>query len=326
MKPAGGCVVSVIVPVRDDPAGVEALLAGLDAQTFPRDAFEFVVGDDGSEPGSLDAVQNVDGPIRIVRGPPLTSYAARNRAACVARGRILAFVDSDCVPDRRWLERGYAALDQADLVAGEVVFVCPDAPKVWSLLTIDMFLDQGRNVAKERAATANLLVRRALFDELGGFDDSLPSGGDYDFVRRAVGRGARLAFAPDAVVRHPTIDERDAFLRKISTTNRWQSARRARDRERPSLADAVKFVPVLGVAFARRSALRPVATLSRPRLRLASVTPTRRQELRALLLLYFVVSWVAGAAQIRGWVGGRRLARRAARTDRLRARAHVGAS
>jgi glycosyltransferase involved in cell wall biosynthesis len=308
---AGRPLVSVITPVRDDVTGLRGLLSALDAQTLPSDRFEVVIGDDGAPAGSLEGLDSGDGRVRVVSGPPQTSYAARNRAAASARGDVLAFCDSDCLPEPAWLELGLAALEQADIVAGEVAFVVPARPTAWSVLTMDMFLDQEQNVLLSRGVTANLFVRRKTFDEVGRFDDSLPSGGDYDFVRRAVERGARLAYARDVVVRHPTIDRARPFLGKVWSTNRWSALRRARAGERPDLVGVVTFVPVLGVALARRHALRPALRLQRRRLEASGLRAGLRDELRALSALYFVVAYVAGLGRVRGWIEGRRLARSA---------------
>jgi glycosyltransferase involved in cell wall biosynthesis len=298
-------VVSVIVPVRDNSDGVAHLLAALERQTIGRDRLEVLVGDDGSAVSLGDLGDSV----QVLRGPRRTSYAARNRAAAHARADRLAFCDSDCLPDPDWLEQGLALLERADVAAGEVVFDVPERPTVWSLLTIDMFLDQRRSVALSQAVTANLLVRRAHFERLGGFDESLPSGGDLDFAARSVAGGARLAYAPRAIVRHPTLDCGRRFLCKVWNTNRWAAARRAREGRLPSIAGGLAFVPLVGVALARRRALRPIARLYRPRLEACGVTASRSNELRALLVLYLVVAYVAGLAQLRGWIHGRRLAR-----------------
>jgi glycosyltransferase involved in cell wall biosynthesis len=297
--------VSVIVAVRDNTPGAAELIEHLARQTLPLTSFEVVVGDDGSRDGSCLTLATDDEWVRVVRGMPQTSYAARNAAAAAARGAVLAFCDSDCLPEPRWLKQGLAALERADVVAGEVTFAAPEAPTVWSVLTIDMFLDQKRNVALSRGVTANLLVRRGLFDRLGGFDASLPSGGDYDFVGRAVESGARLAYAPDAVVRHPTLDSRRLFLRKVWTTNRWRAVRMARARKRPELKSVVGLLPGLGVVFARREALRPVWRLEDSRLQATGVSVGWRVQLRAMSLIYFVVAAVAGCAQVRGWLEGR---------------------
>jgi GT2 family glycosyltransferase len=303
-------LISVVVPVRDNPSGLRELLARLEAQTLSRDRFEVVIGDDGSAEKEPGAIESGDGWVRVVRSPARTSYAARNEAVHAARGSMLAFCDSDCLPEPNWLEAGLAALDGDEIVAGQVAFVVPARPTVWSLLTIDMFFDQERNVRLLRGVTANLFVTRRLFEDLEGFDDSLPSGGDYDFVRRALDRGARLTYAPTAVVMHPTIDTAGPFLAKIWTTNRWYAVRRARARAHLSLAGALELVPLVGVALARRHALRPVATLYRPRLAAARVEPDRLATLRAVALLYLVVAPVAGLGRAQGWLGGLRATRR----------------
>ena len=173
---------------------------------------------------------------------------------------------------------------------------------MWSLLTIDMFLDQERNVRLSQAVTANLFTTRDLFEAVSGFDESLPSGGDYDFVARCIDRGARLVYAPDAVVRHPTLDSRRAFLGKVWATNRWSGVRRARDHGTPAARDLPMFIPIFGVALARRRALRPAARLHRERLASAGVRSGVGNDLRALPVLYLVVAAVAAFGRLYGWL------------------------
>jgi glycosyltransferase involved in cell wall biosynthesis len=301
--------VSVIVPVWNNPEGIAKLLACLRAQTVPRERFEVVIADDGSDrPPAIDP--DADGWLQTRPGPRLNSYAARNRAVTTARGQVLAFCDSDCQPEPTWLDEGLAALETSDVVAGEVRFDPPQAPSVWSLLTVDMFLDQERSVQLSRAVTANLFLRRSLYEDLGGFDDSLPSGGDYDLVVRAVDRGARLAYAPDAVVLHPTVDEARPFLEKVYETNRCDAYRRARAGLRPELTGFLLVVPPLAVAYARRKALRPIGHLHRGRLRASGMRASWREDARALPVVYFPIAIWAGMARVRGWTEGMRMLRR----------------
>ena len=75
-------LVSVVVPVRDDPGGIRALLERLDAQTLSAERFEVVIGDDGSRP-PLSPIGAAYG-TRIEAGPRRSSYAARNRAVRAA--------------------------------------------------------------------------------------------------------------------------------------------------------------------------------------------------------------------------------------------------
>jgi GT2 family glycosyltransferase len=158
--------------------------------------------------------------------------------------------------------------------------------------------------------TANLVVRREWFDKLRGFDETLPSGGDYEFVDRAVERGARLRYASRAVVRHPTIGDRRSFLRKIWTYNRWSAVRRARRGDRMDVLGVLGLVPVVGVAISRIRALRPPHGLSSDRLAAAGVTPTLGQHVRGLATLYCVVCYAAGGGRAAGWIEGWRRRRR----------------
>jgi glycosyltransferase involved in cell wall biosynthesis len=310
MAAPSGPLVSVIVPVRHDVEGVRDLVDRLAEQTLPRERFEIVIGDDGSPRGSLAGLSRTDGWVRITRGPRETSYAARNRAAALARGSVLAFCDSDCLPDPDWLVEGVAALDDAEVVAGQVTFAAPPSPTAWALLTVDMYLDQERNVLRSRGVTANLFVKRHVFRRLGGFDESLPSGGDYDFVQRSVRWGARLAYGPAAVVRHPTIDHALPFLRKVWITNRWSSARRVRAQQPPAHGASWTVVPFIGVMRARRDALRPALRLHRQRLAESGLSPSALAELGAMARLYLVIAYVAKLARARGWIDGRRFLRR----------------
>jgi GT2 family glycosyltransferase len=210
-----GLAASVIIPVRNAGDVLPGVLIALDQQTIARDRFEVVIGDDGSTDGSTDRLQTADGSIRVVAGPPATSDAAPNRAAGTARGAVLAFCDADCRPEPTWLEAGLAALDRAELAAGAIHFLVPPRPTLWDLIDMDMFLDQERAVCEGGAVTADLFIRSELFYRLGSFEDSLPYGGDYDLVARAVAAGGRLLYAPDAVVWHPTRGRASAWFRKL---------------------------------------------------------------------------------------------------------------
>ena len=305
----GGPLVTVIIPVRDDPEGIRRALGCLALQTLGTDRFEVVIGDDGSRPKLISQVEINDAWVRVVRGPPRTSYAARNMAVNVSRGKVLAFCDADCLPGPQWLAEGLAAIKHADVVAGEARLQAPDRPTVWSLLTIDLFLDQQQNVMLSRGVTANLFVRRKIFEDCGGFDQSLPSGGDYDFVGRIIERGARLKYSPLAVVGHPTMDRARPFLKKIFITNFWSGARHARNRDKLDFLGVLILVPILGGAIARHRALRPLFHLHRKRLKSSQVMVRPGDHVLAVLALYSIVSLIAGSGRGLGWLKGIWLAR-----------------
>jgi hypothetical protein len=244
--------------------------------------------------------------VHVLAGPPANSYAARNRAAGAARGSVLAFCDADCDPEPTWLEAGLAALQDAELAAGRIRLRPPARRTVWALLDMDSFKDHELQVRNGTAETANLFVRRQVFDELGGFDDSLPEHGDFDFVARCLGAGARLVFAEAAMVSHPTRDSARSFLRAVWIYNRWYAARESRADRLPEGLKLRSWVPVVQPLRSRRRFGRSLGP-DRRWLGANGVHPSRWETLRALPAMYLLVPYLSGLAQLRGWRDGRRL-------------------
>ncbi len=300
-------LVSVIVPVRNGRAHLEKLIEALAAQTLPNSEFELVVADDGSTDGSdkwLGELQ--EDWIRITTGQPRNSYAARNRAVSISRAPVLAFCDADCIPVPDWLERGLAALETSDIVAGRIRFILPARRTVWTLLDMDTSKDHEREVRNGTAETANLFLRQELFERLGGFEEMIPEFGDFDFIKRAVARGASLVFAPEVVVWHPTRDRAKQFLRAQWVYSRGYAVHEGRAGRVPQDLRLKSLVPVVPLLRSRRRWGKSVGP-DRHWLGENGVVPTRMETLKALPLMYLVVAYWRIAAQFFGWLDGRGL-------------------
>ncbi len=197
--PTADLDVSVIVPGRDAAATIERSLAALRAQEGDI-SFEVILVDDGSSDGTAELAESEPG-VRVLRQPGAGPAAARNRGAAAARGAALAFTDADCFPEPGWLAAGLRALGRAELVQGAVAPEPVDAPQPF----VRSLWVNGESGLYE---TANLFVRRELFDALGGFEAWLEVeigkelAEDVWFGWRARRAGARTAFCSEARVRH----------------------------------------------------------------------------------------------------------------------------
>lgn len=210
-------MLAVVVPVRNGAATLGACLDGLAAQ---EDAppFEVTVVDNGSTDGTAAVAREHPVVTRVVAEPTPGSYAARNAGVAASTGDVVAFLDADCVPDPRWLAEALAALEGHGLAGGRVVPIRSEHPTIWERYTNAVYLDQGEAIETQGfAATANLVVRRAVFDATGGFDATLRSSGDVEFCRRATSAGASLTYAPRAVVSH---------MPRTTARETWQLYRR----------------------------------------------------------------------------------------------------
>ena len=187
--------IAVVIPARDAADTIARTLAALAAQTFP--PAEVVVVDDGSADDTVAIAERAGA--RVVRQTAAGPAEARNRGAAATSAPLLAFTDADCFPSADWLERGVQALGRADLVQGAVSPERP--PRPW-----ERTLWVGRRSALWESA--NLLVRRDVFDSLGGFEQWIePSigksfGEDMWLGWRAFRAGALLEFASEVRVEH----------------------------------------------------------------------------------------------------------------------------
>jgi glycosyltransferase involved in cell wall biosynthesis len=202
---AGGAgpAVSVIVPARNAARTIGDTLAALARQDLP-EPYEVVVVDDGSDDETAAIAKRSGGAVRVVRSEGRGPGPARNAGAAASRAPVLAFTDADCVPTPGWLQAGMAALSEADLVQGRVE---PDPGAQLGPFDHTVWVG-GESGLYE---TANLFVRRDLFERLGGFEDFLgarigkPLAEDLWLGWRARRAGARTAFSSEALVHHAVL-------------------------------------------------------------------------------------------------------------------------
>ncbi|KQP21180.1 glycosyltransferase family 2 protein [Pseudorhodoferax sp. Leaf265] len=200
--------ISVVMPTYRDSAHAITTAARLSRQLGPQD--ELLIVDNGSGGEHLKACEAYAGQhsgvaIKVLVCGTRGSYAARNLGASQARGDILAFTDAGCVPSEDWLEtiRRHFEAGSSDRVAGPIVMTYTNSPpSVVELVDARTHLHQDWYVAHGWAATANTAVRRAVFQIVGGFNQTLQSGGDYEFGIRAHAHGYRIDWCPAMVVEH----------------------------------------------------------------------------------------------------------------------------
>lgn len=226
--------VSVVIPVYNDPAGVEATLRSLADQTYAEHDFEVVVVDNNSTDDTADVARLACEPHanwRVVVETTPGSYAARNAGIAASDGDIVAFVDADMTVDEDWLDGVVSAMgDDVDYLACDVD-LGPAGPGE-SLATRYQRRTAFpiRKDVEERgfAPTCCLVVRRRLFDRVGTFDETMQSSGDKEFGNRVRDAGIRLRFAPNLVMHHPPRTSVRALVKKARRIGRGRYQLRRR--------------------------------------------------------------------------------------------------
>lgn len=204
--------VSVIIPVFNDNERLKICLQALKTQTYPVDGYEVIVIDNNSQEDVQSIIDQLDYVILSYEKRP-GSYVARNTGLSCAKGEIIAFTDADCIPASDWIEKGVATLrsqSNIGLVAGRIDLFARDSKKpnpieLYESIALsfpqDKFVEDGKF-----GVTANLFTFKAVFNDVGLFDETLKSGGDRQWGERVFAKGYRQIYADDVCVKHPARD------------------------------------------------------------------------------------------------------------------------
>lgn len=193
---------SVVVPFLGDEREAREILetlAGL--STGPDD--ELIVAD--NTPDGIVGQLADEGAIVVAAGDVRSASHARNAGAAAANADWLLFIDADCAPPPDLIDAYFreAPGDRCGILAGEIEGV-PDQPAFlarWARSRRGRWVEHHLNWGPYPAGvTANLIVRRSAFEQVGGF--RLGGGGDLDLCWRAQELGWELAYRPDVVIRH----------------------------------------------------------------------------------------------------------------------------
>ncbi len=238
--------VSVILPTWQPPAGMlERTLAALEGQTWPRDLFEVVIVDDGSEP-PVEAPRSTPLDVKVVRQERrgFGAARARNNGARAAAHDILLFLDSDMLAEAGWIAahaRWHYAVSDA-MTLGFYAFVAVDgldletvrrrrgslkelfsgrpADPPWfegHMLRTDDLTSRADDLFRV-VSSGNFGIRKQFYESVGGFDESFMRYGleDTELGYRAYTRGGLLVPVWDAFAWHQ---------------GRWCDGRDAKDRD-----------------------------------------------------------------------------------------------
>ncbi len=216
---------SVVVPFAgsaQDAAAVLAMLRSL--RLAPGD--ELILADNsGTAPAQPDGVS-------VVRASGEASAShARNSGARAAVNDWLLFLDSDVHPPPDLLERFFSEpiAPLAGAVTGDIAGIPNTRTLAARYGTARNFLGQRSHVMnplRPRASSANLLVRRAAFEQIGGYTEGIWAAEDTDFTWRLQAAGWTLGFNQHAVVQHEYRDTLRALRRQwrgYAAGARWLS-------------------------------------------------------------------------------------------------------
>jgi len=224
--------VSVVVPVRNEARHLGGLLDQILGQDYPPEQLEVIVADGGSEDGTAGiiaeyAARHPDR-VRGVDNPGLRSSAGRNAGVAAARGEWIVFVDGHCtLPGRDWLRQQMAE------AAGRQAR-CLSRPQPLQAEKADSWQATIAHVRASRLGhgadstiydthargwvhpgSSGAAYQAAVFDQIGGYDESFDACEDVEFNERVAQAGMQAWQCPEAVVHYAARRSLDGLWRQM---------------------------------------------------------------------------------------------------------------
>lgn len=206
-------LVSVIIPAWNAEAWIVETLSSVIKQTWK--PLEIIVIDDGSTDSTGTLIQGNFPSVRYIRQENKGQAAARNRGVAESKGRFLAFLDSDdlwmpekieaqieLIQERADISLVFCDYESFGNGSGQPGFERGPVLKTlhlkalrengWLIETTDLFSPMLMDMYCQIPST--WLTTRVFFDNIGGFDEELRSGGEDWLLALKLARNGRLAF------------------------------------------------------------------------------------------------------------------------------------
>jgi glycosyltransferase involved in cell wall biosynthesis len=198
LEKASNILVSFIIPAYNEEQNLPKTLSSIKTN-LEELGYETIVVDNGSTDSTAEVAER-HGAV-VLKAPEKTIGGLRNLGATEASGKFLVFLDSDVTLTRGWTEEFVKSISSTEaderLITGSRCGVSSSEnwiEKYWfapMLQEIPNYMNSG-----------HLILRRNLFKDLGGFNEELITGEDWEFSRRARKQGVKIVNNPELRVVH----------------------------------------------------------------------------------------------------------------------------
>lgn len=193
--------VSIIIATHNNEGTIDECLKSVLDLNYPKELLEVIIADGCSKDSTVKIAEKY--PVKII-SKPLNAPAAYNDALKIVQNAVVGFLDSDAKVEKEWLNKLVHHLDDPKVagVAGAI--------EIWnnqSLLSRCVGYDIKHRYVRlkkyaKRVATMNLLLKKAVIEEVRGFDEKLSTQYDTDLGVRITSEGYKIVFEPEAKCYH----------------------------------------------------------------------------------------------------------------------------
>ena len=212
---------SVIIPTYNAEKIIKPVINALLSQQTKK-TFEIIVVDDGSSDETAQEVKKIKSKKLVYLHQKNTGPAkARNAGAKCAKGKIILFIDSDCVAEKAWLTEMLKPFSEKGGAAVQGAYKTKQKELIARLDQIDIeyryekMKKAQENNSLDWVGSYSAAYDKKIYDSLGGFDESFPiaSGEDPELSYKVQEKGGKIIFNPKAIVYHTHPSKLGKYLR-----------------------------------------------------------------------------------------------------------------
>jgi glycosyltransferase involved in cell wall biosynthesis len=189
--------ISFVVPAKNEESTIRLCLESIFKEMIQGD--QLIVVDNGSTDKTIAIVKSFS-KVLLLEKPDISVGGLRNEGARIADGDVLGFIDADCVIKPGWRHKVIHSLSIPNVAATGSKCSLPENPhwieKVW-------YSQRKRKPGIVKYINSgNLVVKRDIFFQVGGFDESLITGEDAEFCWRLRSYSFLLWEDPEIITEH----------------------------------------------------------------------------------------------------------------------------
>lgn len=176
--------ISVVIAAFNEEESIAKCIKAVRNQTFPKEKYEILVVDNNSTDKTAEIIKKL-GATFIFYDLKQGAAAAKHFGVQEAKGEIIAITDADSIPDANWLETINRLMQNKSLMCiGGTILSTEDAFVNFLYIILDFIARVNQLFGISLIGGPNMAVRKNAFMEIGGFDMSLKTSDDWEFVLR----------------------------------------------------------------------------------------------------------------------------------------------
>ena len=203
--------VFIIIPTKNEGDVLKNCLNSIQNVDYPKDKIGVIIVDGHSQDNTVEIAKKYG--CKVVYEDVGTISYARDLGVKCAKGEFIAFTDADCVVDRNWIKNLIKYFDDEKIVSVGGPNITPEddtefAKCVGAVLSFlskpgaRYGLDANATIEIFHNPTCNVMYRKKILEEIGGFNHDLVTCDDEELDYRIREKKYKILYTPDAKVYH----------------------------------------------------------------------------------------------------------------------------